>query len=628
MTTATYLYRARIADADREVNRRQFVDECADRFRSLHGTAPNSSELASWRAGWPILTAALKAAGLGELHIVLEYGLPGTGQRIDALLLGADPDGRLAPVVVELKQWTRALTRADYPGLVQVGGRVTLHPARQVGLYASYLQGWVTDSGQDLRVRGTAILHNADEHLVEQLRSAVANGPSADFPLLGRSELERHTAEALATHLSCDSLAPVGDERAEAFLRTAHRPSATFLALASSAIEGHPSFRLIEEQDVALQRIRGAVLRYLDDRALPRPLVIVTGGPGTGKTAVAARTLGELCRLPDADPRLLFPSATMSHQLRRAVGPDHQSLIHTLMDQVPRTVDDATTVILDEAHRAQSGGIHGDSRLWTRLLERAGSVVVFLDENQIIRPTEGITVTELRALAGRLGREVTLVELRGQFRNNGSADYHRWVDAFLSPTGSAAPWTGSSYDLAHADPGQFSPWVDGHIHGGRVARISAGYCWHWSRKEQQPLPLEVEVTWHGANGDEVWARPWNYAADRTALDVDGVPGRPYWATDEGGSGQVGCVYTAQGLEYSHSVVILGDDLAREKGRWVARPAASHDKALRHLTPDQYLRYALNTYRVLLTRGTEATRVFSTEPSTQAYLRTVLPAHTD
>ncbi|MFE6173701.1 DNA/RNA helicase domain-containing protein [Streptomyces sp. NPDC056464] len=37
------------------------------------------------------------------------------------------------------------------------------------------------------------------------------------------------------------------------------------------------------------------------------------------------------------------------------------------------------------------------------------------------------------------------------------------------------------------------------------------------------------------------------------------------------------------------------------------------------TSQQYLRYALNAYRVLVTRGTRGTRLYATDPATQTRL---------
>ncbi|MEV5887578.1 DNA/RNA helicase domain-containing protein [Streptomyces sp. NPDC052020] len=53
----------------------------------------------------------------------------------------------------------------------------------------------------------------------------------------------------------------------------------------------------------------------------------------------------------------------------------------------------------------------------------------------------------------------------------------------------------------------------------------------------------------------------------------------------------------------------------DQRRWTAHPGESRDPNLRHLFPGEYLPYALNTYRVLLTRGTHATYIHATDPGT-------------
>lgn len=156
---------ARLAEPD-------FVARCAARYAAGHGRAPGEEELTSWANSWPALVTALSAAGLGELQLLLEYELPGSSQRIDALILGVAA-GRLTAVVVELKQWTTAAPHPVGAGMLRVGGREVLHPARQVGGYVSYLTHWVpAELGLD--VRGLAFLHNASAELVGHLTAQAA----------------------------------------------------------------------------------------------------------------------------------------------------------------------------------------------------------------------------------------------------------------------------------------------------------------------------------------------------------------------------------------------------------------------------------------------------------------------
>ena len=78
------------------------------------------------------------------------------------------------------------------------------------------------------------------------------------------------------------------------------------------------------------------------------------------------------------------------------------------------------------------------------------------------------------------------------------------------------------------------------------------------------------------------------------------------------------------MEYAYNAVIIGEDLVRRGDQWIAHPEKSHDSPLRDLPPQRYLQYALNTYRVLATRGTRGTRLYSTDAITQNYLNTLIP----
>jgi hypothetical protein len=194
----------------------------------------------------------LANADLKSLHVLLEYHLPGTSERIDALLLGEGEDGFLTAVIIELKQWTHAHTAGMPAGTVAAGGRVVQHPARQIGSYSHYLNEWVARDEMPLHVRGVAVLHDAPADLIESLRSTVGKGPSAGFAILGRHDLAiTKSAGALAHALKCADLRPASTGRIAQFLAAEHRPSAGLLARAGAVIRGNDQFKLIGDQDLA-----------------------------------------------------------------------------------------------------------------------------------------------------------------------------------------------------------------------------------------------------------------------------------------------------------------------------------------------------------------------------------------
>ena len=181
--------------------------------------------------------------------------------------------------------------------------------------------------------------------------------------------------------------------------------------------------------------------------------------------------------------------------------------------------------------------------------------------------------------------------------------------------GAPWPWTGDgAFDVRVAE----TPWdlervLDGKRAQGYSARMTAGYCWPWSDPTpEKTLVPDVEI--------DDWARPWNSKSERRIGDV---PPSQLWATEDGGFGQVGCVYTAQGFEYDYSGVILGPDFVWRDGGFVVRRDQNKDPSLRskkNLTDPRFDLLIRNTYKVLLTRGMAGTVLYSTDEETREALR--------
>lgn len=397
--------------------------------------------------------------------------------------------------------------------MLMVGDREVLHPGRQVGGYVAYLNNWVP-AELELEVRGLAFLHNASAELTGHLSALAAGGPSAAFPLLGADDLPNGAeAQLLAGRLQCADVEPADRQAVSDFLLAQHRPSEALLARVAGTIEGHDGFRLIGDQDKARQTIHRAIEAI--ERGTPGHIVAVTGGPGTCKTAIAARVLGDLCLREDANPRLLSPSGTLTQQLTRAVGDAAKGLISTLTTTLPRGLSkDNSVVLLDEAHRARTDPL------------RRSRVVLFLDERQIVRPSEGTTLDELRRLARARGYTFAHIDLTTQFRCGGSRTYLDWIDALLTEDGQAPVWQGTDYDLAIAGtPAELEDWVTTHHHAGRSARITAGFCWPWDSPPTPPLTPEVSIPWTDETGDHLWQRPWNSGAGGILAGNDPPDGR-------------------------------------------------------------------------------------------------------
>jgi hypothetical protein len=257
----------------------------------------------------------------------------------------------------------------------------------------------------------------------------------------------------------------------------------------------------------------------------------------------------------------------------------------------------------------------------------AARVPVFLlDEHQVVKPGEMGTVAAIKSHASALGFRVHHAQLDDQFRCGGSRKYEQWVLRLLGlEEGGPLPWTGDDhFEVSVAE----SPWemedvLRSKMTAGVSARISAGFCWPWSKKPRPDGRLVDDVR----VGE--WARPWNVYGDRS---VGEAPPSALWATMNGGFDQVGCVYTAQGFEYDWSGVIIGPDLIARHGRTITVREANKDSVFnngstpkRSVTDLQYDQHIRNIYKVLLTRCMAGTIIYAVDPQTQDFLAGLIEA---
>ncbi|MFD6073385.1 DNA/RNA helicase domain-containing protein, partial [Amycolatopsis lurida] len=593
----------------------EFVAGCARRFRELHGSPAGDAEQRSWAASWPPLLDALMGAGLGELWIGLEYSLQGNGKRVDALVLGAGQDGSLRAIVVELKQWSECRPIESEPDRVLAHGAVTTHPCVQAAGYVRYLRTWLRRADLNLVVGAVTVLHNAAPSVARTLRRSDAW--AGEIPVLGHDDLE--DPATVRDAFGGVRLTAPSNEQVKNFLATRHSPPISVFDEFERTLNGNPSMTLLDEQQDALLELQSRLRKALDQPE--RHVLIVTGGPGTGKTVIATRLAATIPRLAKrhgtaCTTRYLTPSGTLRWQLSRAAGPGAVGLVRNTRDYLKAIPRERHVPIIDEAQR-----IKDLADVVPKLLNATRLSVIFLDERQIIHPEEGITADALEKLIRDHGADTTRIDLVHQFRCGGSQRYLRWIDNLLSEGPSPQPWTADDYDFAtSANPDDLEAWVNAHNDLGTTARISAGFCWPWAdRPAKSPLNLEVELKWEDPLTGEKHERylPWNSKyVMRDAEENIIVPHSQAWATDPGGHEQVGCIYTTQGLEYPYSAVIMGPDLVRRNDQWEARPECSEDPAMSDVSPDRYRQLAFNIYRVLLTRGSRGCRLYSTDPDTQ------------
>lgn len=593
------------------------VDQLATQFAVKYGFRPSASEQRSWRMSLPALAQELTGCGLGDVEMLIEYQLPLSSLRADVVLAGVHPEtGRSSYVVVELKQWSSATADQEEPRLCSVPGakHALLHPVSQVERYCEYLTDFTRalhDHPDD--IAGIAYLHNADDAGVASLLELPPRPYGQLFTASSRT--------ALRTFLTTRLASKAGVAAAEDLVNSRIAPSRQLMAVAADEVKHQRNFVLLDEQQVAYLMVLRAVRRA--HQADNKEVIVVTGGPGSGKSVIALAVLGELFRNGHSAIHATG-SKSFTTTLRKTAGKGVtrvQKLFQYFNSFSHADRNGLEVLICDEAHRIRETSNNRYTPAAKRsakpqveeLLDAARVPVFLLDEHQVVRPGELGSYDEIAAKAAEKGLEVRQIDLNGQFRCGGSRAYEQWVLNLLGLTDDApAPWQGDDrFDVTVAgSPADLESRLATKLSEGFGARMTAGFCWPWSDADPHDDLVDDVVI-----GD--WQRPWNVKGDR---GVAGAPPSQLWATDPAGFGQVGCIYTAQGFEYDWNGVIFGPDLVWRTDRWVANPSASRDTVVARAKPYEFERLIKHTYKVLLTRGMMGTVLYSTDPETQGMLR--------
>lgn len=599
-----------------------FANLIAEQMTYRTGRKPSASEYRSWERSIPALHADLVAAGLHDVEMLFEYQLPLTSKRADVVLVGQHPKtGGPSYLVVELKQWSHAERFEDSDSLIRIeqyGQRPVSHPALQVRDYCDYMLGFTTVlADQPQSLAGVAYLHNATDSAVEDLYRLPGDLLGSVYTGQRRGEFQDFLKSRFAPGVS-------GAAYADHLLSSRIAPSRQLLAVAAEEVQHREMFVLLDEQRDAYNFVLHAVERAR--RSNTKTAVIVSGGPGSGKSVIALSLLGELSR-QGRSVLHATGSRSFTQTLRKVAGkraPKVQKMFQYFNSFAASSPNELDALILDEAHRIRETS----ASRWTRAEHRTGKpqveellaaarVPVFLlDEFQVVRPGEQGTVQDIERHAANHGIGVVKIDLDAQFRCGGSEEYVLWVKRLLGlEPGGPIEWIGDPhFDVEVVDsPYEMEAYLATKLEDGYSARIAAGYCWPWSDpRPDGTLVPDVRI------GD--WSKPWNLKGDRS---VGGAPAAALWATDPAGFDQVGCVYTAQGFEYDYSGVILGPDFVWRDDRWVALRAANKDPDFKNRTKvsdADFDRLVRNVYKVLLTRGMRGVALYSTDRQTQEHLR--------
>lgn len=616
------LYSGMTPDFVLDTTRNAIAGRLATAFERHFRYRPSENEFRSWQNSLRALAAVVDHARLLDHGIILEYQLPLSSRRLDALLMGRDTAGDRA-VIVELKQWDDAQA-ADAPDLVRtwVGGglRDVLHPSVQVNQYRRYLQDTHTafhEGASPVRLDACSYLHNYTSKPGDALLSEDSDAVRQLAPLFtGPDALE------LGRFLSSKLVLGEGEQVMHRVESSRYRPARKLLAHVSKVVKEEPAFVLLDEQLVVFNQVMAAVDSARSDTR--KHVFIVHGGPGTGKSVLAINLLGELSR-KGVNAHHATGSKAFTKTLQKIVGREAAQQFRYFNNFGKATPGEVDVLLCDEAHRIRSSSNHRFTRkadLSTRtqiqeLIDAARVTVFFIDDQQAVRPNEIGRSSLIREAAAANDCVLHESVLEAQFRCSGSDAFVGWIDNTLEIRRAQPVLFDQSEQSFEFNIVESAEALDALIRSkvaeGQSARLVAGYCWPWSDALADDGGLSRDVV-IGA-----FQRPWNARPDMTGLPK-GVPKADYWAHDPGGIEQVGCIYTAQGFEFDYVGVIWGRDLRYRPGEgWVGDRSENRDAMVRG-SRERLVELLKNTYRVLLSRGMKGCYVHFMDEETEKFVR--------
>lgn len=559
-----------------------------------------------------------------DAGIAIEYNIPQTSKRVDFLISGYGKKDDANVVLIELKQWDELEAVPGRDGLVQTytgnAMRQVVHPSYQAWSYAMLISDYNASVQEGMvSIFPCAYLHNYRRRKQDPIDARQYETYLEDAPAFTRGEVTKlrdFIKKSIRTGDNKELIYKIDSRRI--------KPSKSLQDSIAKMLEGNREFIMLDEQKVVYEEILNEARCSAKDGK--KRVLIVKGGPGTGKSVVAVNLLAKLTKedqfcqyvSKNAAPRNVYRKKLKGSIKKSSV--DNMFKGSGIYTETQNNMID--TILVDEAHRlnAKSGMFHnmGENQI-KEIIHSAKCSVFFIDERQRVTLKDIGRIGEIRKWAEEENAQITEMELMSQFRCNGSDGYLAWLDHTLEIHDTANfDMKDINYDIRILDsPMEMRELIleKNHISHNK-ARILAGYCWDWKKEGVNDSAVyDIKI------GD--FEISWNLKNTTTfAIDEDSVH-------------EAGCIHTSQGLEFDYVGVIIGDDMRYENGTVITdfTKRARTDQSLKGIKKlykenpvrakkeaDEIIK---NTYRALMTRGMKGCYIYCTDQNLSAYLKKCL-----
>ena len=606
-----------------DVDSGEIYDIILEYFKAKLGRSVGENERHSWQNSWQHMFRVLTDSEIpSDSGVAIEYSIPQTSKRIDFILTGEDSVGVDNAVIVELKQWEQ-VQLTDKDGVVKTfigrAVREMSHPSYQAWSYASLLNSFnQTVYEEKILLRPCAFLHNCEDD--DNVKNEFYSEYIAKAPIFCQKDTGKLRSFIKSSIKSGDKTNLI--QRIE---KGKIRPSKSLADSLSSMLKGNPEFIMIDDQKIVYETAIALAKRATDKN---KNVLIVEGGPGTGKSVVAVNLLVALTKIGKVSQYVTKNAAPRTVYQSKLTGTMRNTEISNLFvgsgsftKCKPSSFD---ALIVDEAHRLnEKSGMfknYGENQIKEIIVSSKFSAF-FIDEDQRVTMHDIGEKEEIVKWAQKIGAAVHLLDLSSQFRCSGSDGYLAWLDNALQIRETAnVTMKQTDFDFRIiGSPNELRDIIFEKNKLNNKARLVAGYCWDWVSKSNKKLndivipEFDFEMKWNLASDGNLWI-----------LKPESVS-------------EVGCIHTCQGLEVDYIGVIVGRDLIVRNGKVITDPTmrAKTDasiKGYKSLTEKDPKKGKLmvdriikNTYRTLMTRGMKGCYVYFIDKETEGFFKSRIEA---
>lgn len=600
------------------------IEENIDKkFYEKMGYHTSESERKAWNNSMQYMMKVLIDNNIPRnVGIAIEFKIPNTSKRVDFIITGKDGQLKNTAIIVELKQWTEANMIVGKDGIVQTftghAIREVAHPSYQAWSYATTIEDYnETVQNKQIDLHPCAYLHNYLAVTPPTLLSDNYKYYLEKAPAFIKGDVEK-LRDFINKYIQ------YGDDKETLYMieNGKIRPSKSLQDGLSSMLNGNEEFIMIDDQKIVYETALDMARKSYEDGH--KRVLIVKGGPGTGKSVLAINILVKLTNENMVCSYVTKNAAPRNVYATKLSGDFKKTRINNLFKGsgsfIESTENEFDVLIVDEAHRlnAKSGMFQnlGENQI-KEIIKASKFSIFFIDESQKVTLKDIGSIEEIQKYIRNTNAESELMELESQFRCNGSDGYIAWLDDVLDIRKTA---NNDGFDLDYDiricnTPNEVRDLIFEKNKIKNKARLLAGYCWNWIADGKNKSNV-YDITIPEYN----FAMSWNLGNSQT------------WAIDSESVNEIGCIHTAQGLEFDYVGVIIGDDLRYENNQIITDVAkrAKTDQSTKGIktmnvkNPEKAKKIAdeiiKNTYRTLMTRGQKGCYIYCTNKNLSNYLK--------